>query len=380
MEENVQKYELEQDNKTYIVTTSIINNKYLKISCFPNKQKYGYQNQFSLNDLININKIFLHNRNLKEIQEELEKCILDQKVSLLQNRTIFDINFYITNNSITGKVPIRLNYQFHNSNQENKIKNHKLLKQIEQDTSTIKKEQDILKEKIDQILSSNFVYDSIINNFQNNKNNKVTYNNNNLSLNNNSSFNNMIRKNDIGINKSSKSEKTYIESSILNNLDELKMLEAKLKKLIRGIKNINCRLLYRASQDSDKAEIFHRKCKGIENTVILVETDKNKRFGGFSSQTWDGDRIKKTDQFAFIFSLDKLKIYDIKNGANAIECYNNYGPIFSGYFLINDNSLKYGGRTFLKGNNYITNENLELTGGNDKFGVKEIEAFQIIFG
>ena len=378
MEENVQKYELEQDNKTYIVTTSIINNKYLKISCFPSKQKYGYQNQFSLNDLVNINKIFLHNRNLKEIQDELEKCILNQKVSLLHNRTIFDINFYITKNSITGKVPIRLNYQFHNSNQENKIKNQKLLKQIEQDTSTIKKEQDILKEKIDQILSSNFVYDSIINNFQNNKNSKMP-SNNNFSLDNNSYFNNMNNKSDMGRNKSPKSAKTYIESSILNNLDELKMLESKLKKLVRGIKNINCRLLYRASQDSDKAENFHRKCKGIENTVILVETDKNKRFGGFTTQTWDGDRIKKTDQFAFIFSLDKLKIYEIKNGANAIECYNNYGPIFSGYFLINDNSLKYGGRTFLKGNNYPINENLELTGSKDKFGVNEIEVFQIIF-
>ena len=378
MEENVQKYELEQDNKTYIVTTSIINNKYLKISCFPSKQKYGYQNQFSLNDLVNINKIFLHNRNLKEIQDELEKCILDQKVSLLHNRTIFDINFYITKNSITGKVPIRLNYQFHNSNQENKIKNQKLLKQIEQDTSTIKKEQDILKEKIDQILSSNFVYDSIINNFQNNKNSKMP-SNNNFSLDNNNYFNNMNNKSDMGRNKSPKSAKTYIESNILNNLDELKMIESKLRKLVKGVKNINCRLLYKASQDSDKAEVFHRKCRGIENTVILVETDKNKRFGGFTTQNWDGDRTKKIDQYAFIFSLDKLKIYEINNGANSIECYNNCGPLFSGYFLINDNAFKYGGRTFLKGNNYPINENLELTGSKDKFGVNEIEVFQIIF-
>jgi hypothetical protein len=378
MEESIQKYELEQDNKTYIVTTSIINNKYLKICCFPNKQKYGYQNQFSLNDLVNINRIFLHNKNLTEIQNELEKCILDQKVSLLHNRTIFDINFYITNNSITGKVPLRLNYQYHNSNQENKTKNHKLLKQIEKDTSTIKKEQDILKEKIDQILSSNFVYDSIINNVQYNSNNKMTYNNN-YSLDNNSSFNNMNNKSDIGRNKSSKSQKAYIESSILNNLDELKMIESKLRKLVRGVKSINCRLLYKASQDSDKAEVFHRKCRGIENTVILVETDKNKRFGGFTTQNWDGDRTKKIDQYAFIFSLDKLKIYEINNGANSIECYNNCGPLFSGYFLINDNAFKYGGRTFLKGNNYNTNENFELTGGKDKFGVKEIEVFQIIF-
>lgn len=375
MEENVQKYELEQDKKKYIVTTSIINNKYLKICCFPNKQKYGYQNQFSLNDLVNINKIFLHDKDLKEIQDELENCILNQKVSLLHNRTIFDINFYITKNLITGKVPLRLNYQFHNSNQENKIRNHNLLKQIEKDTSTIKKEQDILKEKIDQILSSNFVYDSIINNFQDNSNNKMAYNNN-FSLDNN---NNMNNKSDFGRNKSSKSEKTYIESSILSNLNELKMLESKFKNLIKGLKNINCRLLYRASQDSDKAEIFHRKCKGIENIVILVETDKNKRFGGFTTQTWDGDGIQKSDQYAFIFSLDKLKIYEIKNGTNAIECYNNYGPVFSGYFLINDQSLKYGGRTYSKGNNYINNEIFELTGVKDKFGVNEIEAFEIIF-
>jgi hypothetical protein len=103
----------------------------------------------------------------------------------------------------------------------------------------------------------------------------------------------MNNKSDIGRNKSSKSQNAYIESSILNNLDELKMIESKLRKLVKGVKNINCRLLYKASQDSDKAEVFHRKCKGIENTVILVETDKNKRFGGFTSQNWDGDRKKK---------------------------------------------------------------------------------------
>lgn len=219
-----------------------------------------------------------------------------------------------------------------------------------------------------------FVYDSLINNFQNNSTNKITANNNfNLA---NNSFNFKNNKSDFERNKLSKSAKTYVESSILKNVDELKILESKLKNLVLGVKNINCKLLYKASQDSDKAEIFHKKCKGINNIVILVETDKNKRFGGFTTQTWDGDRIKKSDQHAFIFSLDKLKIYGTKNGANAIECYNNYGPIFSGYFLINNYAFKYGGRTFINGNN---NENFELTGCKDKFGVKEVEAFEIIF-
>lgn len=390
MEESIQKYELQQDNNIYILTTSIINNENLKLICFPPKQKFGYQNQFSLNDLIKINQIFTYYKTIKEVQYELEKCILEQKVSLIHNRTIFDIIFVITKNSNITKASLRLNYQgFQGSSvKERKTINQNILNQIEKDTSTILKEQSLLKAQIDQILSSNFIINSISNNLINNNVNKN--NNNNTFKNdiNNNSYNftdNNIDKepkNNMKRNKMKKLDKIFEgeHSNILKTIDEYNILEKQFKNKNKFIKNIKFKLLYKASRDSDKAEIFHKKCNGIKNTIIFVKTDKNKRFGGFTTQTWDWDEKEKIDKNAFIFSLDNLKIYDIKPRFNAIGCFQNYGPIFSGYqILIYDNAFVKGGTTYLKGINYNTEEDYELSGGFKKYGILEIEVFNVIF-
>ena len=43
-----------------------------------------------------------------------------------------------------------------------------------------------------------------------------------------------------------------------------------------------------------------------------------------------------------------------------------------------DNAFEKGGTTFEKGMNYETEENFELTGGEQKFGIKEIEVYEVI--
>ena len=47
-------------------------------------------------------------------------------------------------------------------------------------------------------------------------------------------------------------------------------------------------------------------------TLVLVETTKGSRFGGFTTKIWDGNCVKKIDNNAFAFSIDKHKIYDIR--------------------------------------------------------------------
>jgi len=86
--------------------------------------------------------------------------------------------------------------------------------------------------------------------------------------------------------------------------------------------------------------------------------------------------IEKKDENAFIFSLDKKKIYDIIPGEYTIGCYPKYGPVFLGCQIrIFDDFFTKGGTTFEKGLNYKTKEDFELTGGLNKFEVKEIEVY-----
>ena len=141
---------------------------------------------------------------------------------------------------------------------------------------------------------------------------------------------------------------------------------------------ISFNLLYKASIDSDKAEAFHKKCDNSESSIVLIKSKNGKRFGGFTSCSWKGNYINKKDEKAFVFSLDKMEIYDIISGKDAIGCYPNNGPVFLGCQIrIYDNAFEKGGTTVEKGMNYKTNEDFELTGGLQAFQIEEIEVYEI---
>ena len=138
-------------------------------------------------------------------------------------------------------------------------------------------------------------------------------------------------------------------------------------------------LLFKATADSDKAAAFHQKCDKAQSTIVLIETDKGKRFGGFTTKSWEGECIEKKDENAFVFSLDKMMTYDNIPGEVAIGCYPKFGPIFMGCQIrIYDNAFTKGGTTFEKGMNYNTEEDYELTGGDRVLNVKEIEVYEVI--
>ena len=87
--------------------------------------------------------------------------------------------------------------------------------------------------------------------------------------------------------------------------------------------------------------------------------------------------MEKTDNDAFIFSLNKKQIYNIDKGKNAIECHPELGPVFSGGFKIFDNMFTNGGCTFVKGINYDTKLDYELTNGEENFEIKDVEVYEI---
>ena len=166
-----------------------------------------------------------------------------------------------------------------------------------------------------------------------------------------------------------------VKGDIINSTEELEFLT---RKICKNHKKITLDLLYKATIDGDKAEAFHNKCDWANSTLVLVQSGNNKRFGGFTTCNWKGNSIEKKDENAFVFSLDKMQIYDIIPGEDAIGCYQKYGPVFLGCQIrIYDDFFTKGGTTFEKGLNYNTQEDFELTGGLNKFDVKEIEVYSV---
>ena len=139
---------------------------------------------------------------------------------------------------------------------------------------------------------------------------------------------------------------------------------------------IKYRIIFRSNIDGDCASTFHEKCDKIRNTLILIKASGNKRFGGFTTETWDGNDINKKDEKSFIFSIDKMKIYDIIPGQNAINCNPDLGPVFLSQIKLLDKFFTQGGTTGTKWKNYKTLEDFEITDGAEKFGVKEVEVYQ----
>ena len=167
-----------------------------------------------------------------------------------------------------------------------------------------------------------------------------------------------------------------VKGDIIHDMSELEMIT---KKINKENKRIIINLLYKASADSDRAEVFHDKCDEANNTIVLVETKDGKRFGGYTTKSWKGNCVETADTDAFIFSFDKMKTYDNIPGDDAIGCYPKFGPIFLGCQIkIFDNAFTKGGTTFEKELNFNTEEDYELTGGSRTFEVKDIEVYEVI--
>ena len=173
-----------------------------------------------------------------------------------------------------------------------------------------------------------------------------------------------------------KTEQSFVNGDIIHNIEEFELL---IRKINKSSKKMTLNLIYKASVDSDRAVDFHKKCNNAKKTLVLIETDKGRRFGGYTSVNWKGKCIEKMDKDAFVFSLDKMKIYDNIPEEKAIGCYPRFGPVFLGCQIrIYDRAFQKGGTTYKKGLNYRTTEDFELNGGDRIFKVKDIEVYEVI--
>ena len=166
---------------------------------------------------------------------------------------------------------------------------------------------------------------------------------------------------------------------IIQNKSELELISNKIKKFDPD-KKVYYSLIYKGTKDGDLAKTFHARCDKIPNQLVLVQTTKGKRFGGFTAHGFDAVSNGIKDPEAFLFSLDKMETYDAIKDKETITCEENYGPCFgwSSDLLIPDKFFSSHGEVQKKNNRFKTNLDFELTGGEPKFQFQEVEVFQTL--
>ena len=163
---------------------------------------------------------------------------------------------------------------------------------------------------------------------------------------------------------------------IIHKYAEIDDVISKIQDIL--LKGVKFNLVYKAFDVGDKAKTFHEKCDNLKMSLILIETDKDIRFGGFTMKSWEGNNLKKIDNNAFVFSLETNSIFDVIKNEPAIGCYPKFGPVFFGCQIrIYDEFFTKGGTTCHKGLNYKTKKDYELNNGEQKYLIKDIEVYGI---
>ena len=174
----------------------------------------------------------------------------------------------------------------------------------------------------------------------------------------------------------------FLNSKIINKIDEIDFIINELTKKKNNIKNIN--LIFRASEEGDNIGYFNLKCNQKINELIIIKTVQGYIFGGFTSVGWNLNKGKDIyDSEAFIFSFNLKKIYTVKNPQYALHCQSGDGRLSFGStsfaFLLGYNFLSrpscltekmidYNGET----------QEREINGGQKYFQILELEVFQIL--
>lgn len=172
-------------------------------------------------------------------------------------------------------------------------------------------------------------------------------------------------------------------SNIFSTKKEIKFI---LNSIIpkEGYKKLSLKLLYDSEIEGENKEKFISSYTNKNDILILIQTKKNKIFGGYAHEAFKNyEEFNKRDPKAFLFNLNKLNIYKYKQGGSGYTIYCNEG-----------NSMDFGGgvdlriyHKFLTENNYTSQTSLDYDysgeqyplNGEKFFSVKFLELYQVIF-
>ena len=173
-----------------------------------------------------------------------------------------------------------------------------------------------------------------------------------------------------------------IKSDIVHTLQELFYLS----RCLSQEKATKLDLLFKGPYQNFSAIIYHSSLDNIVPCLILVETDKGARFGGFTNQTWKGENVYKKDPTAFLFSLNYLEKYPVRQDCVSNAIFVKGDHLFSfgkGDLIIYDQcNRKYCKSEFPRSYMCLNNQvdpRYRLTKYYNEFIVKDLEVFLVSF-
>lgn len=345
---------MSKSNSMFFLSLQQKNDKIeFNINCQGNLPYTCYGKEFALNDLIKISKYF-------QLFDSLDECFTDFKQKLDDNnyeiilndineKIILKIKTNIVNKDFKLEIPVKkleqekIYYKFISQNPKSKYDNCTL-----EELSAIK-----YFEKIDKF------FDEKLKILENNLHNEIE----------NENEHQVKAKNKI----------LFEKSTIIENDYERRLLESFIKENDKTKMEINPKLLFKSSVDGDNSKKFHEKCDFCGATLTIVRSDKGKRFGGYTSISWDkglGNYNTKGDNF--VFSLDTRKYY--KNISGSHHTYHNesYGPTFGGgHDLYISNGCMSNANSYTNKSSYDMTSAYELNGGTYQFKVLDYEVYSI---
>ena len=388
-------------NNKILIEMTILNSKlyiagkYLIIEKYPNKK---FEKYYSLDDIKNINNFFYSYKEIEEILDEIDYFIQlkTPKVNEETNKMILSIE-------IPSKKFKEIIFQLNltkKSNEEHISDLYELLnididevKGIKKENEKLKETNKLLKDKVEEQEKELKQLKELINTLSNKINeNKEEYNKNlnDFNQNNEQKINELSQKiNEINNNNQNEEKdeskiKIIINSIFKLNLpladkNEMEFIKNAIEnKLNQKVKQFT--VIYRATLMGGEMRDIHKYIDDKANTILLVRSNNGKKFGGFTTQTWDSKNHYKKDDKAFVFSINSKEIFSVKANNVAIGCFKDYGPIFGDdadiYFW---NSNMFTTSFSSNQRNYEYNGKNNALTGNTNFIAQEIEMLKVEF-
>ena len=178
----------------------------------------------------------------------------------------------------------------------------------------------------------------------------------------------------------------FFNSSIINNnINGQNILINWIKEKINK-NSIKFELIFKMSENGTSSDDFHKYCDNKGPTLTLIKTTKNKIFGGFTPLNWErkgkGEYSKDESNQAFIFSINLMKKYDMIVRSKPIYNSSNSGPNFGNSDFSLSKDMKIGKSFATQKSAFLSNNNLELTGGTgefENFETEELEVYKVIY-
>jgi hypothetical protein len=355
-----------QDNKIFVALEPKIDNQEENKESKKKERKTKNSNNNKKKRQNKENSIFqneLNNNNINNINNDNNEVIDDNNINNISNGN----NKLIDNNNINN---INCNYDICSFG-NNDFDNNSVLSTSDK-VSVFSFKNQLINKNNNNIKSSN--KPKIIDNYIPIELNKNKYINEQKD-----NYNNICNYNFKG-----KSLEDLINSSIIKSINELYLIVTSLTNYNKFDVDLpTFQGIFQSALDGDSAQKFHKFCDGEPNIIVVIETKSGCRFGGYTKIGFSSEGDSKSDDFAFLFSLDKMKIYKVRRKMKSIYCYAGCGPCFGEKdnkdFQISDNYLSqnsYVGRA--NGSFLNMSQDYELNQGNKEFQVDKLEIFKII--